>query len=114
MLNPFIDLISNIITLINWALIIWLVLDLLINFDVINRHNTLIQRIYFGLGKLVEPMLRPIRQLLAKVLPNLVGIDISPIILILLLNFVNNAMYTWFYDVQPHDRDVYIERDLND
>lgn len=105
MLNPFIDLISNIITLINWALIIWLILDLLINFDVINRHNALIQRIYFGLSKLVEPLLRPIRKLLAKYLPNLGGIDISPIILVLLLNFLNNAMYTWFYDVQPYDND---------
>lgn len=103
MLNPFIDLISNIIMLINWALIIWLVLDLLINFDVVNRHNALIQRVYYGLGKLTEPLLRPIRRLTKKYLPALGGIDISPIILILLLNFLNNALYTWFYDVQPHD-----------
>ncbi len=99
MLNPFIDLISNIIFLINWALIIWLVLDLLINFDVVNRHNPLIQRVYFALGKLVEPLLRPIRQLLAKYLPAMGGVDISPIILILILNFLNNALYTWFYEV---------------
>ena len=102
MLNPFIDLISSIITLINWALIIWLVLDLLINFDVVNRHNALIQRVHGGLGRLIEPLLRPIRRLVAKYLPVLGGIDISPIILILLLNFLNNAIYTWFYDVQPH------------
>ncbi len=103
MLNPFIDLISNVISLINWALIIWLVLDLLINFDVVNRHNALIMRIHDGLGRVIEPLLRPIRRLVAKLLPAMRGIDISPIILILLLNFANNALYTWFYDVQPNE-----------
>ena len=99
MLNPFINLLSNVITLINWALIIWLVLDLLIHFDVINRHNPLIQKIYFTLGKLIEPLLRPIRRLLARILPDLGGIDLSPLVLVLLLNFLNNALYSWFYKI---------------
>lgn len=99
MLNPFINLLSNIITLINWGLIIWLVLDLLIHFDVVNRHNPLIQKVYFTLGKLLEPLLRPIRRLLAKILPDLGGIDLSPLVLVLLLNFLNNALYSWFYKV---------------
>ncbi len=99
MLNPFIDLISSVISLVNLLLIIWLVLDILINFDIVNRHNPLIQRVYFTLSKLIEPLLRPIRKLLAKYLPNLGGIDISPIILVLLLNFLNNALYTWFYEL---------------
>jgi YggT family protein len=99
MLNPFIDLISNVISLVNWALIIWIVLDLLIHFDVVNRHNPLIFRVHTGLGRLLEPLLRPIRRFLAKLLPALGGIDLSPIVLILLLNFVNNALYSWFYDV---------------
>lgn len=101
MLNPFIDLISNVIFLINWALIIWLVLDLLINFDVVNRYNPLIQRVHTGLGRLIEPLLRPIRRALNKYVPALGGVDISPVILILLLNFLNSALYTWFYNVQP-------------
>ncbi len=99
MLNPFINLISNIISLINWALIIWMVLDLLIHFDVVNRHNPLIQKVYFTLGKLLEPLLRPIRRLLARVLPDLGGIDLSPLVLVLLLNFLNNALYSWFYKI---------------
>lgn len=102
MFNPFIELLSSVISLINWALIIWLVLDLLINFDVINRHNQLVQRVYFGLGKLVEPLLRPIRRVLTKYLPNLGGIDISPVIVILLLNFLHNALYSWFWVTPSH------------
>lgn len=113
MLNPFIDLISNIIFLINWALIIWFVLHLLIHFDVVNRHNQLINRIYAGLTSVIEPMLRPIRRLLGKIIPT-TAIDLSPLVLILLLNFANDAMYTWFYDVQPARGTVRIERSIDD
>lgn len=98
MFNPFIELIGSIISLINFLLIVWVILDLLINFDVINRHNPLVQRVYFTIGKLIEPMLRPIRRVTAKYLKSLNGIDISPIILFLLLHFLHNAIYTWFYE----------------
>ncbi|MFZ4124676.1 MAG: YggT family protein [Rickettsiales bacterium] len=99
MLNPFINLIGNLISLINIALIVWMVLSLLMNLDIINRHNQLIQRLYFTLGKLFEPLLRPIRKLLGRVLPDIGGIDLSPIVLILLLHFLNDALYSWFYTI---------------
>jgi YggT family protein len=99
MLNPFIDLISNIISLINLALIIWILLGLLIQFDIINRYHPIIQRIYTTLGRVLEPMLRPIRRVVVKYLPDMGGIDISPIILVLLLHFINNALYSWFYKI---------------
>lgn len=98
-LNPFIDLISNIIFLINLALMIWIVLGLLIHFDIVNRYNPIVTRIYGALSRLLEPMLNRIRRLFGKWLPDLGGIDLSPIILILLLHFINNAMYSWFYRI---------------
>jgi YggT family protein len=99
MLNPFIDLIGEIISLINLLLIIWLVLDILINLDVVNKYNPLIQRVYTTLGKIIEPLLRPIRRLTSKYLPSFGGVDVSPIILILLLHFIKDALYTWFYTI---------------
>lgn len=99
MLNPFIDLISNIISLINLALIIWIVLGLLIHFDVVNRHQPLVARVFDALTRLLEPLLRPIRRTLSKILPDLGGIDLSPIALILLLHFLTSAMYSWFYRI---------------
>lgn len=99
MLNPFINLIGNIISLINLALLIWVILGLLMHFDIVNRHNPLIQRIYMTLGRLLEPMLAPIRRLCNKILPDLGGVDVSPIILILLLHFINDALYDWFYSI---------------
>jgi YggT family protein len=99
MFNPFIDLMSNIIFLINLALIIWVVLGLLIHFDIVNRYNPLVTRVYGTLGRLLEPMLGRIRRFTAKFLPDLGGIDLSPIVLILLLHFIDNALYSWFYRI---------------
>ncbi len=99
MLNPFIDLISNIIFLINLALMVWVVLGLLIHFDIVNRYNPLIQRLNTTLTRLLEPLLRPIRRVTGKFLPDLGGVDLSPVILILLLQFVKSAMYSWFYTI---------------
>ncbi len=99
MLGPFINLISNVISLINLALTVWMVLGLLLYFDIVNRHNPLVYRIYDTLGRLLEPLLAPLRRALARVLPDTGGLDLSPIALILLLHFVDNAMYRWFFEI---------------
>lgn len=99
MLNPFIELISNVIFLINLALIIYIVMGLLIHFDILNRGNPLVNRIYSTLARLLEPMLGRIRRVTSKFLPDLGGIDLSPIVLILLLHFINSALYSWFYKI---------------
>lgn len=99
MLNPFIDLISNIIFLINLALMIWVVLGVLIHFDIVNRSNPLVNTVYGTLGRIIEPLLSRIRRALGKFLPNLNGIDLSPVILFLLLHFIDNALYSWFFTI---------------
>ena len=98
MLNPFIHLISNIIFLINWGLIIWFVLSMLINLHIVNQHHPIVAKLYATLSRLLEPLLRPIRRLLEKLFPSL-GIDLSPIVLILLLRFVEDLLYRWFYTI---------------
>jgi YggT family protein len=97
MLNPIVNLLGNIIYLINLGLLIWVVLGLLMQFDIINRHSPIVQKIYFTLSRLFEPMLRPIRRVLGRFLPDLGGIDLSPLVLILLLMFLNDILYSWFY-----------------
>jgi YggT family protein len=97
MLNPFIDLISNVIFIVNLALIIWVVIGLLMHFDIVNRHSPVVNRVYSALTRLLEPLLTRIRKLLGRFLPTVDGIDLSPIVLILLLHFINNALYSWFY-----------------
>jgi YggT family protein len=54
----------------------------------VNRHNRVVAMVGDFLWRITEPLLRPIR----RILPDLGGIDISPVILILLLAFLDSEM----------------------
>ncbi len=81
--NPFVWLIDTLITIFIWLLIAQAILSWLLAFGVVNRHNRAVAVIGDFLYRVTEPALRPIRAFL----PNFGGIDISPIVLILLLMF---------------------------
>ena len=82
------NLIDTVITLYIWALILSAVMSWLVNFNVINTQNRFVYIMGAFLHRVTEPALRPIR----RFLPNLGGIDLSPIVLILLLVFVRNFL----------------------
>ena len=67
-----------------WVIIIGVILSWLIHFQVINSYNRFVFLVQDLANRLTEPVLGPIR----RFLPNLGGIDISPIILILGLWFL--------------------------
>ncbi len=71
-----------------WALIISAVLSWLVAFNVINTRNRAVYTVMDLLYRVTEPALRPIR----RMLPNMGGVDISPIILILILYFLQNVL----------------------
>jgi YggT family protein len=85
-------LIDTVITLYVWLLIAGAVLSWLIAFNVVNVRNPIVAQIGEFLDRVTEPALRPIR----RFLPNLGGIDVSPIILILLLYFLRNIIFEIF------------------
>ena len=85
-------LIDTVITLYVWLLIAGAVLSWLIAFNVVNVRNPIVLQIADFLDRVTEPALRPIR----RILPNLGGVDISPIILILLLYFLRNVIFEVF------------------
>jgi YggT family protein len=87
-LGPLIEVVMIAIDLYIWAIIISAILSWLIAFDVINTTNRFVYTVLDFLGRVTEPALRPIR----NVLPNLGGIDISPIILILGLFFLQSVL----------------------
>ncbi|HEU5048119.1 MAG TPA: YggT family protein [Rickettsiales bacterium] len=88
MLNPIVDLILTIMHLYNYVLFAWMILSFLIAFNIVNRYQPAVQKINLALFKLTDPLLRPIR----KYMPDLGGIDISPVILILIFNFVERTL----------------------
>ena len=74
-------LIDQLIGLCVWALIIAAVFSLLVSFNVLDTRNRFVWTVGDFLYKVTEPALRPIR----RFMPDLGGIDLSPMILILLL-----------------------------
>ncbi|HWL82830.1 YggT family protein [Roseomonas sp. M0104] len=83
-------LIDQAIGLYVWALIIAAVFSLLIAFNVLDTRNRFVWAVADFLYKLTEPALRPIRNFL----PSMGGIDISPMILILLLYALRIFLWT--------------------
>jgi YggT family protein len=84
MLNPFIWLILTIIDIYFWIILATVILSWLVAFNVVNRSNTYVRQIGLALQRLTEPLLGPIR----RRLPDLGGIDISPIVLLIGLQFL--------------------------
>jgi YggT family protein len=87
-------LLDTIIEIYVWLLIAQAILSWLLAFGVINRYNRGVSVIGDFLYRVTEPALRPIRAFL----PNFGGIDISPVILILLLMFLRRLIA---YDLAP-------------
>ena len=85
-------LLDTLLELYIWCLLVFVVMGWLISFRVVNTHNRLISVVNDFLYRLTEPALRPIR----RVLPNLGGIDISPMVLILLIWFARNLLREYF------------------
>ena len=74
------------------------IMSWLIAFNVINVSNDIVRSLWRALNALTEPALAPIR----RFLPNLGGLDISPIILLLVIMFLQNLIqdyipYTYGY-----------------
>jgi YggT family protein len=88
-MNAILNLIDNVIWLYIWVLLFAVVMSWLISFNVVNTSNRVVYLVADFLYKATEPALRPIRRLL----PSLGGLDISPIILILLLYFVRDLLF---------------------
>jgi YggT family protein len=87
----FLTLVSTVISIYVWLLIAQAVLSWLVAFGIVNRYNRVVATIGDFLWRVTEPLLRPIR----RVLPDLGGIDISPVIVILLLWFLRNLMFEY-------------------
>ena len=87
-MHAVLNLILLVIRIYIWLLIAQAILSWLLAFGVVNRYNRAVAVISDFLYRVTEPALRPIRSFL----PNFGGIDISPIILILILYFLSDLL----------------------
>ena len=68
------------------------IMSWLVAFNVVNTRNPLVSTVGDVLYRLTEPVLSPIR----RILPNFGGLDISPVVLILLLIFIRRLLVELF------------------
>ncbi|HYC05334.1 MAG TPA: YggT family protein [Azospirillaceae bacterium] len=80
-LQTIFELLFVVLDIYKWILIISAVMSWLIAFNVINTRNQFVYTVSDMLYRLTEPVLRPIR----RVVPSMGGLDISPIIALLLI-----------------------------
>jgi YggT family protein len=92
-LVPLVNIISTVISIYIWILIIGAVLSWLVSFNIVNTGNRLVYLVGDFCYRLTEPALRPIRNFL----PNLGGIDLSPVVLILILIFARDVLVNLVY-----------------
>ena len=80
-LVPVIKILYYVLNIYMWLIIISVVMSWLIAFGIINTYNRNVAMVGDVLYRLTEPALRPIRRLL----PNFGGLDVSPVIVILII-----------------------------
>lgn len=92
-MRALLDVILLALQIYTWIIIAAAILSWLIAFNVVNPRNDIVRAIWNFVYQATEPVLRPIR----NILPNLGGIDVSPIILLLLLFLVEDVIQRYVY-----------------
>lgn len=92
-MNPFVWLLFQLIDLYFYVILATVIISWLSAFNIINSGNPTVRQINSVLRQLTEPLLAPIR----RVLPNLGGLDFSPIVLLLGLQFLKRAIVYYVY-----------------
>ena len=76
-----------------WVIIASAVLSWLIAFEVVNVRSDFVRSVWNGLNAVTEPLLRPIR----NILPPMAGMDLSPIVLLLGIFFLQRVIVYYLY-----------------
>lgn len=90
-MHSLLNLIDTLISLYIWVLVISAIMSWLAALNVVNTQNRFVYAVGDFLFRATEPALRPLR----KVIPNLGGIDVSPVVLILGMIFVRSLMWEY-------------------
>lgn len=83
-----INFLVYLLQLLIWVIIVQAVLSWLVAFNVVNTRNRLVAAVLDGLDRFLAPILRPIRQRM----PDLGGIDFSPLVVILGIVLVQHLL----------------------
>ena len=87
-MNAILGLILNILWLYTIVIFAMVIMSWLIAFNVVNLHNSFVAQLWRILNQLTEPLLNPIR----RFLPMPGGLDLSPIVLLLAIYFLQTLI----------------------
>jgi YggT family protein len=79
---------SLILNLVWWVFLIMIIMSWLISFNVINTRNQFVSNVWRILNQITDPILRPIR----RVVPQMGGLDLSPIIVFIIIFFLQRLI----------------------
>jgi YggT family protein len=96
--KPMLDFMSAILGLFRWAVILYVIINLLESFKIINPYSQFVYKVHNFLFSVVEPFLAAIR----RFLPVFGGIDLSPIALLLLVFLIDGIIYQLIIKVVMH------------
>lgn len=93
-MTSLIQILLMILNVVWWIVIVHVIMSWLINFQVLNLRQPLVGQIWDGLNRLLDPLYSRIRRLL----PNMGGLDLAPLIVLLAIYalqivLVNNFLY---------------------
>lgn len=94
-IGPLFGLADIVLGLFVWVLIFAVVMSWLVSFNVVNTSNRFVYTVTDFLYRLTEPALRPIR----RVLPNLGGLDLSPVLLLLAIWFLRDMLRRLSFEI---------------
>ena len=92
-MRALLDVIIMLLQLYIYLLVAAAILSWLIAFNVVNTRNQFVAMAAEFLYRITEPALRPIR----SVLPSFGGIDVSPVVLILIIILIERVIYYYIY-----------------
>ena len=87
------DVILLVLQMYTYVIIVVAIMSWLIAFNVINVYNNVVRTIWDALNAVTEPALRPIR----RMLPNFSGLDLSPLVLLLLIFLIQDIIAKYIY-----------------
>lgn len=90
-MEPVYLLIIRVINLYKFAIFIWIIAGWLIHFGVLNTSNRLVGEVYRFLTKVCEPPMTWVQ----RFIPPIGGFDLSPIVVLLGLEFISNMIVRW-------------------
>ncbi len=102
MISPFIltlfQVLSFVISVVWFIVIAHVIASWLINFQVLNLRQPLVSQLWYALNRMTEPMYRPIR----KFLPDLGGLDLAPLVVILVLFALRSLLANYTFAMMYH------------